>query len=320
MVRYSVSANRSASASASVLKAPLRSSSDAASEGRCSAAPSGKRRAAEQQRAFDQRRHHHHAGDQDALLALQRARHLGGAKAAVAFAEDVFGRQRAAVLRQVERDGLGQDLGIALHAPERAAAVGLGRPAPARADRIDQDQIREGKPGVRIVLEARGRAVVAALSKLDDARADRAEIEERRGGARSAVEDEGDRTVADVGVLGDISRVEDRGRAFARLVEQRERPGGRRIGELAARNLDRVLGSPRRPGAAAGRPLAMPAAAARCAAARVPTARALLRPCRRVAPASSSASSSAAQLRHCGEGHLAASWNGSVAPRRAGNI
>ena len=67
-------------------------------------------------------------------------------------------------------------------------------------------------------------------------RADRAQIEERRGGARPAVEHEGDRAARGGGVLGDIGGVEDRGRALARLVEQRERSGGRHIGELAAAN------------------------------------------------------------------------------------
>src|SRR4029077_15436647 len=38
-----------------------------------------------------------------------------------------------------------------------------------------------------------------------------------------------------------IGSVEDRRRALARLIEQRERSGGRRIGELAARRVDAVL-------------------------------------------------------------------------------
>ena len=58
----------------------------------------------------------------------------------------------AAVLAEVERDGLGQRLRILAHAIERVAAVGLGRPAPAGSDRIDHHQIGEAEPGLRVVL------------------------------------------------------------------------------------------------------------------------------------------------------------------------
>src|SRR5262249_33745951 len=45
-----------------------------------------------------------------------------------------------------------------------------------------------------------------------------------------------------LGVLDDIGGVIDRGRALARLIEQRERSGGRGIGQRAAGNRDGVLG------------------------------------------------------------------------------
>src|SRR6185437_6219340 len=96
-------ANFSATSSASRLNAFRRSSSAAASEGSCSAArkelplspkvsePSSK-------------------GDSitmpatDALLAFERARHLGGAEAAVAFAQQIFRRAGAIVVIDIERD------------------------------------------------------------------------------------------------------------------------------------------------------------------------------------------------------------------------
>ena len=61
------------------------------------------------------------------------------------------------------------------------------------------------------------------------------------GRARPAVEDEGQRPVRR-GVLDDIGGVEHRGALFAGLVVERERAGGGRIGELAGRRVDRVLG------------------------------------------------------------------------------
>ena len=126
-------------------------------------------------------------------LALQVARDLGGAEAAIAFAEDEFRRTGAAILGDVERDRLSPSIGVAMHAPECAAAVGLGRPAPAGADRIDQHQIGEGEPGVGIIDEMDVGAVMAIHAEFGDARADQAEIEERRSRARPAVEDESHR-------------------------------------------------------------------------------------------------------------------------------
>ena len=125
------------------------------------------------------------------------------------------------------------EFGIAPHAPECAAAVRLGGPAPARAHRIDQHQVGEGEPSVRVVLQIGQRAVLARQAELGDARSDQAEIEERRGRARSAIEHESHRSVR-VGAFGHIGRIVDRSRAFARLIEQRKRSGRRRIVELAA--------------------------------------------------------------------------------------
>ena len=202
--------------------------------------------AAELECAFEHRRHHQNSGNHDALLALHGARDLGGAKAAIAFAEDEFRRADAVVLGDVKRDHLRHRLGVAAHAPERAAAVGLGRPAPAGADGIDQHQIGEGKPGVRIIDQADIGAIVPRHAELGDARTHHAEMKKGRSRAGPAIEDKGQRPRrVIVGLVrrsfGHIGGVEHRGRALARLVEQRERPGGRRIGELAARRVDTVL-------------------------------------------------------------------------------
>ena len=128
------------------------------------------------------------------------------------------------------------------HAVERAAAVGLGGPAPAGADRIDHDQIGEGEPGLRdCPAGARRPGSLPAKFERSAARPD-PRCQKGRCRARPAVESEGDGTVRRLGILGDIGGVVDRGRALARLIEQRERSRGRGIGELAAGNVDAVLG------------------------------------------------------------------------------
>src|SRR4029077_1976214 len=126
--------------------------------------------AAELERAFEHRRQHDDPRNHDALVVLHDARDLGGAKAAVAFAEDEFRRADAAVLGHVKRDDFRHRFGVAVHAPERVAAVGLGRPAPAGADRIDHDQIGEGEPGVRIIDQADVGGVASTYAEPGDAR------------------------------------------------------------------------------------------------------------------------------------------------------
>ena len=153
-----------------------------------------------------------------------------------------FGEAGAAIFRDVERDDLGHRFGVAMHAPEEAVIVGLGRPAPAGADRIDQHQIGEGEPGIGIVDEVDLRAIAAVGAEFGDARPDQPEIEERRCRARPAVEDECDRPRRRTVGLGDVSGVKNLRRSLARLIEQRECSGSRRIGKLAGFDVDRVLG------------------------------------------------------------------------------
>ena len=151
-----------------------------------------------------------------------------------------FGELSAAVLGDVKRDHFRQRFGVAMHAPEAVAAFGLGRPAPAGADRIDQHQIGEGEPGVRVVGQTDVGAVVVVAER-SNARTDQAEIEERRAGARSAVEHERHRPCRAVRFRNE-GCIENGGRALARLIEQRQRTGGRRVSELAGRRVDAVLG------------------------------------------------------------------------------
>ena len=67
-------------------------------------------------------------------------------------------------------------------------------------------------------------------------------MQERRRRSGAAVEGEGDRAARGVGAGGDIGGVEDRGRALAVLVEQRQRSGGGGVIDPATGGVDRVAG------------------------------------------------------------------------------
>ncbi len=186
---------------------------------------------AEGEPAFQHRRQHHDAGGHDALVALQRARHLGGAEAAIAFAEQIFRRRRAVVLGDVKRNRLRERVRVAADAPEMLGVVRLDCAAPAGADRIDQHQIGEAKPGIGIVAQRRGRCIAAAGPKIEEARADQAEMQEGGRRARPAVEHESERPVR-CRALGDVGGVKHRRALVAGLVIESERPRGRGIASL----------------------------------------------------------------------------------------
>ena len=119
--------------------------------------------------------------------------------------------------------------------------VRLDRAAPAGADRIDQHQVGEGEPGVGIVAQGRGRRIVAVRPEIEDARADQAEMQESGRRARPAVENEGQRPVC-ARAFGDIGGIEHRRALVAGLVVERQRSGGRRIGEPSFGRIDQMVG------------------------------------------------------------------------------
>ena len=176
-----------------------------------------------------------------ALVLAQRACRLDSAEAAVALAEQIFRRRSAVVVVDVKRDRFRHGVGIAADAPEVLGVIGLGGAAPAGADRIDEDEVGEGEPGVGIVVQLGVRRVASAGAEIEDAGAGEAEMQEGGGRAGAAVEHEGQRAIG-AAVFPDIGGVEDLGTLFARLVKEGERAGGRRIGEPAVPGIDRMLG------------------------------------------------------------------------------
>jgi len=177
----------------------------------------------------------------DALLAFERARHLGGAEAAVAFAQQIFRRAGAIVVIDIERDDLGHRFGVTAHAPEFSGVFRLERAAPAGSDRIDENEIGETQPGIRIVAQLGACGVAAAGAEIEKAGPGEAQMQEGGCGARSAVEHEGQRPVCRR-ALGHIGRIKNRCAALARQVVERQRAGRCRVGKPAVAGVDRMLG------------------------------------------------------------------------------
>src|SRR3954453_9793472 len=140
----------------------------------------------------DDRRDHHQAANADAL-ALQLARDLRRAKAAIAFAGDEFDRRLPSGLLDPFANEDRERLGVAVDRPEPPAGTlaARGDPAVAGAGRIDEDEIGKIEPALRVRLQRRRGRHRDAIER-QPPRADRAETEIGGGRARPAVEHESD--------------------------------------------------------------------------------------------------------------------------------
>jgi hypothetical protein len=194
----------------------------------------------EHQLPLEQRREHHRAGDDDPLRVLQRTRHLRRAKAAIALAKQEFRRRRAVVVGDIERDRLGDALGIGVDVVVLGRIVGFHGAAPAGADRVDQHEVGEVEPAVRIVDQLGAGPVIALRPEIDDPRSDEPEMQKGRCRARSAVEGKGQRPVL-AAVLLHVGGIEDRGGLCPILAEHVERPGGSGVGKLLSADRRLVL-------------------------------------------------------------------------------
>ena len=235
-------ANFSASASAAGVKAFLRSSSAAASDGNCSAARSAEFVVAEGQPAFQHRRQHHDAGRRRCPgRAAARAPPWRRGSRRSFRRTDISARRRGCSWRRRARSPWRSQSASARMFQKCLPSSGFDRAAPAGADRIDQHQVGEREPGVGIVAQLRGRGVAAVRSEIENARADQAEMQEGGRRAGAAVEHESKRPVR-ARVFGDVGGVEHRRALVAGLVVEGKRAGGRRVGELAFRRVDRMFG------------------------------------------------------------------------------
>ena len=120
---------------------------------------------------FKHRRDQHHAVQRDALIDQVSAQ-PGGARGAVAFADQEQRRRPALVAAEIEADELADRRDVALHAKEFLGQFFLGRAAVAGADWIDEDQVGLIEPGL---LDCRSAQTAAAACRR------RASIFTRRG-------------------------------------------------------------------------------------------------------------------------------------------
>src|SRR5690606_30219749 len=137
-------------------------------------------------------------------VGMQPVGECGDAEAAITFPGENGRREPALVAGEIEADEGAERIEILFRLPERGGVAlrrllallvfGTDAPAVARADRVDEDEIREGEPGF-VVLYQRSRIGrdAAAFAELYAARPHRAEVQVGRGSARTAIEDEGDR-------------------------------------------------------------------------------------------------------------------------------
>src|ERR1700686_4210605 len=109
-------------------------------------------------REVDDRRDHHQSTNAD-TLALQGVGDFRRTKATIALAGDELDRRLPSGLLDPLADEDGKRLGVAVDRPEPPAGViaACRDPAVAGAGRIDEDEIGEVEPGLRIRLQQRRR-------------------------------------------------------------------------------------------------------------------------------------------------------------------
>src|SRR5262249_38655310 len=173
------------------------------------------------------------AGNQNALVALQRTRSLDGTEAAIALAKKKLRRTGAVIAGDIECDGLGHGTRVAANAPEILAIVRLDRAAPACPDRVDQDEVREREPSLRVVAQGRARSIVTVRTKIENSRSDEAEMQKRRCRPGATVKYEREWPVG-TAILHHVSGVKDRCGLLAGLIVKRKSAGSRCIGQRSA--------------------------------------------------------------------------------------
>ena len=191
------------------------------------------------------RRDQHEPLHPDALMDLQFANDLRSANAAIAFADDKFRREQAVGLFQPAADRHRDRVDVAVDREKPLARVLAGRNEAAIAgpDRIDEDEIGEVEPGLGIGLQI-GRSGSNRRISIDrqPPGSGRAELQKGGGSPRPAIEKESDRPRRRIGAVQPIGRVGDIGLRLALVVEQADRARGRREGERAPGENQRLLG------------------------------------------------------------------------------
>ena len=132
----------------------------------------------------------------------------GGAGGAVAFAGEKFRAEPAIVAGDVQADEVADGADVFMDAIKLLGFFPGHRPAIARADRIDENQVGGGQPGVGVVFQMVGGAGGSPCSSRAMRWGRRFPGEARRPRAGTAVEDESDGSVlaARTGSIGSFRR------------------------------------------------------------------------------------------------------------------
>src|SRR5581483_4205918 len=187
------------------------------------------------------RRNQHHAIEGNSLLD-QIAGKPGGARGAIALADQEQWRVPAIIACEIEADELADGCDIALQAPEFLSQLGVCRPAVAGAHGIDKDQVGHIEPGLVVVHQLERRLRHAAVRQHVHApRAQRSEVQPYRGRSWAAVEGEHQRAWLASGVFRRISNKEHLRLGFAFRVLDGQFAGGRGVAQNPACNADLVL-------------------------------------------------------------------------------
>ena len=118
----------------------------------------------------------------------------GGARRAVALADQVLGAAPAAVARQVQADELAHRVEVALVVVELGHLLALGHARMAGADRVDEHQVAVGQQRVFVVDQrVRRRRRIAHLVGRDALRAEDAQVQPDAARPGPAVEAERER-------------------------------------------------------------------------------------------------------------------------------
>ena len=104
------------------------------------------------------------------FLLAQCASHGGGARRAVTLAAQILRRVPSAMLREPESNEMCEHVGVLAYAPELLVRVAVDGPGVARADRIDEHDVRDIERRMHVRDDRqRTRAVVAGITGHDHA-------------------------------------------------------------------------------------------------------------------------------------------------------
>ena len=200
------------------------------------------------QAELQDRRDQHGAIDLDPLALGEQIGERRDPKAAVALADQKLRRGPALVPAEPEADERGQRIQIRLRAEEAACrllASAVTVAAEAGLDRIDEHEVGEREPGIRVRHDPGGRRGRRAVLERDPPGPQRAEMEIGGRRARPAIEHEGDRARSRLGQVRRIGDVEQMCIRPLGILAERQSAGGGGITDAAAADLDLVPGGRR---------------------------------------------------------------------------